>query len=292
MPRGLESVSGHATPLGPAERDRIAVEQMLLAELVVPQQAVEAVRKYSAKKTPNGLLDSAWNHAEYAMNQRIGVDRVVRECYFDYTDDLTGRIINQHRGSETTLLGALVLSSYLPLLKKRSFGETISSTDCQNVYDSLGHALGYMQPLNSDDPPLWYQTEVTMLAASARMKQPHLLMYPSSPREEAAKYHQTNHDSYFVAGRTKYPVQQKLIPVDREYDQQVTMLFFEDVLDHAFRKTAQLAPAESADRLNHVVSLIVAETHGELLPKSDRSFMNCVSRAVAYHYHTARQNAA
>lgn len=50
MPRGLESVSGHATPLGPAERDRIAVEQMLLAELVVPQQAVEAVRKYSAKK--------------------------------------------------------------------------------------------------------------------------------------------------------------------------------------------------------------------------------------------------
>lgn len=50
MPRGLESVSGHATPLGPAERDRIDVEQMLLAELVVPQQAVEAVRKYSAKK--------------------------------------------------------------------------------------------------------------------------------------------------------------------------------------------------------------------------------------------------
>lgn len=289
---GLGYVSDPATQMSLAERDLVTEEQMLLAEQLVPQIAVEAVRKFSTKKSSTGLLSSAWCHAEYAMNQQTDIDQIVRECYFGYTQDLTGRIINQHRSSEATLLGALVLSSYLPLLKKRAFGEAISPTDCHNLYASLGNALGYMQPLRPNDPPLWYKTEVTMLAASARMKQPHLLMYPSSPREEAAKYHETNHDSYFVAGHIKYPVQQKLVPVDRKYHEQVTMLFFEDVLDHAFRKTVQSAPLEAAERLNHILSLIVAETNQEQLPKPDKSFLDCVSRSVAYHYYTAQQSVA
>src|SRR5690606_30588005 len=160
------------------------------------------------KKSPNGKLRSAWNYAEFALNLKNSTPDVRRE-HFHTSQLLTAMVLADVKTTHDTALSALTLSTYLPLFEKRSEDNELTNEDCEGVYRSLGGAMRYLRPLEIDEPPQWRMTEVSVLALSARARQPHLLMYPTSPREETSGIQVLNHDSYFFTGDDKIPIQQK-----------------------------------------------------------------------------------
>jgi len=145
-----------------------------------------------------GLFHSAWSHVEYALCQSIDTDDDLRLNYLSYAQELLGEIIKadisgeiygqaiSHPISQDQLLGALTLSSYVPVFRQRALGEVTQRRDCVELYESLGQAMSYLRPLDIDEPPQWRMAEMAMLALSARTTQPDFLLYPASPREERA----------------------------------------------------------------------------------------------------------
>ena len=259
-------------------------ETRLPAEFLAPETAIHKMKRYETQRTSPGLFHSAWCHAEMGLNQRIDINNDGREFYFETTQMLTGLVIEREISDRDTLLGALILSSYVPLFKKRALNQEISSDDCVGIYNSLGGALRYLRPLSIDEPPQWRMTEVSVLALSARTHQPSLLFYPTSPREEHSDNFAVNHDSYFYNNGDKIPIQQKLIYTDKTYADWITVLTLQPLIDKGLRSTnKRVAKYPLADKVNYLLSLIISETNGWQLSMDEQKFLNFMSEAVAAH---------
>ena len=257
-----------------------------LAEDVDQTLAKAALRKYESKKNPSGVLRSAWNYAEFALNSR-GSNRSELEEYFHTSQLLTAMVLMDPKTHQDVALNAFTLSSYLPLFEKRSDDREITYGDCENIYRSLGSAMQYLRPLNVDEPPQWRMTEVGVLALSARARQPHLLLYPTSPREESSGIQELNHDSYFFDASGKIPIQQKLLPTQKIYDEYINIMTVQPLLDLALKKNGESAPATLADKVNYLLSLIIAESTGQDLSRDEIKFLNTMTEAVVAHYFDA-----
>jgi hypothetical protein len=260
-----------------------------LAENLPLVAAKESLNRFMTRQTKTGLFHSAWRHVEYALNREVGLDDSLKESYFDDASQLLGKVI-RHKTTEDLQLASLTLGSYLPCFLKRARGDTITSDDCTRVYQSLGSAITYLEPRRPDDPPCWRMTETAVLALAARTKQPELLLYPTSPREEASDTSSENHDSYFMAADKKLPLQQKLLPTAKSYETHITLLNLLPMLSYAYTKANLPMPDEPIDNLNYLLGLIVAETHAAKLTKQEKQFLDHLSRAVAWHYQQAVTN--
>ena len=254
-----------------------------LAEDLDQQLASAALKKYETRKNPNGLLHSAWSYAEYALNARE-VRQSGREEHFHTSRLLTSMVVNHPKVGQDTLLGALTLTTYVPLFSKRAFEEEIDSKDCEDVYRSLGLAMNYLRPLAIDEPPQWRMAEIGVLALSARSRQPKLLMYPTSPREETSEIQALNHDSYFYDERGKIPIQQKLLPTQKIYDDCIKILTLEPLLDKAFKKNRDAVNTTLSQKVNYLLSLIVSEVSDVELNRDEVAFLNAMTEAVVAHY--------
>lgn len=260
-----------------------------LAEDLPLVAATESLNRFMTRQTKTGLFHSAWRHVEYALSREVGLDDSLKESYFDDASQLLGKVI-RHKTTEDLQLASLTLGSYLPCFLKRARGDVITADDCTRVYQSLGSAIAHLEPRSADDPPCWRMTETAVLALAARTKQPELLLYPTSPREEASDTSSENHDSYFMTADKKLPLQQKLIPTSKSYENHITLLNLLPMLSYAYTKANLAMPDEPTDNLNYLLGLIVTETHGVKLAKPEKQFLDHLSRAVAWHYQQAVAN--
>ena len=261
-----------------------------LAENLDQHLASAALKKYERRKNPNGLLHSAWSYAEYALNSR-DIQQSGREEHFHTSRLLTSMVINHPQAGQDTLLGALTLSTYVPLFSKRAFDFEISTQDCEDVYRSLGMAMNYLRPLDIDEPPQWRMAEIGVLALSARSRQPKLLMYPTSPREETSEIQALNHDSYFFDERGKVPIQQKLLPTQKIYDECIKILTLEPLLDKALKKNREVVHTTLSQKVNYLLSLIISEASDRELNRDETAFLNAMTEAVVAHYFDAENEA-
>ena len=253
-----------------------------LAEHLAPDFARAAVRMYETRRTPAGLFHSAWSQLEYAMSTAQSAED--REAHFDTTLLLTGELLNRNDVHQDIRLGAFIVASYLPLFKKRSVEEAITVEDCDEVYKSVGASLRYLRPLEIDEPPQWRMTEAAVLALSARIGRPELLLYPASPREEHSSNFAYNHDSYFFFEEEKLPLQQKLLPTNKEYDETVTVLTLDPIMKKAAKAAGVIEGAETlAGRTNYLLSLIIAESGGYDMRRSEVKYLNFITQAIAAH---------
>ena len=269
--------------LGRNDRDaEIDTSARPLAEKVSSHLAIAAVRQYETRRNASGLFYSAWNHVEYALNESETYDK--SQYYFETAQDLLGFISNSEDAGEAVRLGALTLDTYLPAFKLRAQGVEVEPADCEAIYRSLGAALQHLRPLSIDEPPQWRMTEVAILCLSARMRQPNLLLYPASPREEQSSRQSLNHDSYFYTGTDKLPVQQKLIPTQKIYDECITVLTLSPMVEKA-SKVSRLELSESmSERINYLMSLVIEETAGIPIDRNETRFLNFMTEAVASHH--------
>ncbi len=253
-----------------------------LAEEVSADIVSEAVERYTARRTPAGFLHSAWHHVEYAMNKDC--PEIAAPYYLESAEYLIGKIIVKPEAHQDTKLGALILSTYMPVLSKRAGEESVEKEDCESVYRSMGYALRFMRPLNLDEPPQWRMVEAATLALSARIGRPELLLYPSSPREEQSREQEFNHDAYFYTGTDKIPIQQKIQATQKTYDECITMLTIDPIIDKALRTTRQSSERSLSDKINYLLALIVAETANEKISRQERRFLNILTQAIAAHH--------
>ena len=245
--------------------------------------ALAALKQFETRRNPSGLLHSAWSNAEYALNMKDS-DRGERDEFFHTSRLLTSMALAHPKVRQETALNSLTLATYLPVFTKRASDIEVSSEDCDDVYRSLGQAMGYLRPLTVNEPPQWRMVEVASLALSARSHQPQLLLYPASPREEATATSPLNHDSYFLDTNGKIPVQQKLIPTQKIYDECIQVLTMQPLLDKAHRKSGKTDKGELGEQVNHLLSLIVAEASGVEMERDELTFLNVMTEAVVAHY--------
>jgi hypothetical protein len=257
-----------------------------LAEDVDQTLAKAALKKYESKKSPSGILRSAWNYAEFALNSR-GSEKSELEEHFHTSQLLTAMVVMDPKTHQDVALNALTLSTYLPLFEKRADDRDVTYEDCEAIYRSLGSAMQFLRPLNIDEPPQWRMTEVGILALSARARQPHLLLYPTSPREESSGIQELNHDSYYIDRNSKIPIQQKLIPTQKVYDESVKVLTVQPLIDLALKKNGETLTIDLADKVNYLLALIIAESTGQALARDEMKFLNTLTAAVASHYFNA-----
>ena len=254
-----------------------------LAEKLDIELAKAAMKKYETKQKPEGWLHSAWSNAELDLNS---VTEGAEE-YFKTSQILVAMILKDGRSHQDTQMKALTLSTYMPLFEKRVSDDEVTSGDCERVYESLGWAMQYLRPLTIDEPPQWRMTEVAVLALSARSRQPQLLLYPTSPREETSLIQELNHDSYFFKGVDKIPLQQKLLPVDKAYDSWVNILTLQPMINRALKARGATHLTELSDKVNYLFSLIVAETSDAPMTREEVRFLNVMTEAVAAHFYSA-----
>lgn len=260
-----------------------------VAEYVQPELASAAVRLYETKTLPAGLFRSAWHHVEYGLNRDMHNKAEVTEM-FSSSQQLVSMILKHPEAHQDMKLGALTLSTYVPLFRKRAEGESVLPQDCEDVYKSLGAAMAYLKPLGVNEPPQWRMTEVGVLALSARTRQPWLLLYPTSPREEMSVDQSLNHDSYFFEEDSKIPLQQKLLPTQKTYDECITILTLQPLMDKALKIAGEKTVTTLSEKVNYLLSLIIAETSGEQLGRDEARFLNCMSEAVAAHHYRLSGN--
>lgn len=263
-----------------------------LAEDIDLHICLAALDKYKSRRTSAGLFHLAWRGVELGLNQAPELNDLDRQDSFDRASMCLGEVLRCPGSTEDARLGALTVASYLPCLQKRAYGQSITSEDCRDVYESLGAAIGYMQPLLAGDPPQWRMMETAVLAASARIGRPEMLLYPTSPREESSPTSGENHDSYFVLNNKKLAIQQKLMPTKKQYLPHITLLNFQPMLELSYRKNGLAVPGDPGDQLKHMLGLIRRESRGDELELREQKFMNHISRAIAYHHEKAERLAA
>lgn len=258
-----------------------------LAEDLDQHLASLALRKYERRSNPSGLLRSAWNNAESALNAHDTQKKVTDE-YFHTSQLLINMIINHPDTTQDMLLSGLTLSTYISVFSKRANGEVVTSDDCKDIYTSLGHAMRFLRPLRIEEPPQWRMIETAVLALSARTQQPGLLMYPTSPREENSSISSLNHDSYFLDQDGKIPIQQKLQPTQKTYDEWIQLLTVQPLIDKALKHTGENKEVPLSEKINYLLSLVVIESTGRKLYKDELKFLNFMTESIAAHYFKAR----
>lgn len=254
-----------------------------LAEVAEPALLAKEIRKYETRRNPEGLFRSAWNYVECGLSKQSVSSRVDPSLYFEYAQGLIGMTLTQEVTHQDTQLEALTLSTYLPLFVKRSKEEEITAQDCRDVYQSLGYAMSYLQPLDIDEPPQWQMAEIAVLALSARTNKPDMLLYPTSPREEASDDASINHDSYFIVDGIKIPIQQKLIQTDKTYDQLVTILTLQPLVNRGADKSKLAIPCNLSDQMNYLFSLIISEVCKHEISREEAVFLNTLTAAIVTH---------
>lgn len=263
-----------------------------LAENLSPEELLPTMKRNEARRTSTGLFHSAWTYVEYALNQRLDTTDSVRAWHMESAQYLLGKVINNYNTHQDTAVGALVLSTYLPIMRQRSVNEAISSMDVNSVYESLAAAMSHLRPLEIDEPPQHRMEEVTVLALSARTRQPDFLMFPTSPREEASKNQSFNHDGYFLYRGVKMPIQQKLTPGNKIYNPAITMMTLAPIFDKAAKKHFGETEPTLAGKLNTVITCIIAEVvSGDTSPEM-QAYLNDLSEAVVAHYFEAAKIAS
>ncbi len=260
-----------------------------LAEHMRPELASAAVRLYETRTEPAGHLQSAWSHVEYGMI-RGAEDGGAMDEYFGTSQMLVAWVLRRKEAHQDIKLGALTLSTFIPLFRKRALNEAIIESDCEDVYKSLGAAMAYLRPLDVDEPPQWRMAEIGVLALAARTRQPWLLLYPTSPREEHSDVQAINHDSYFYEQAGKIPLQQKLLPTQKAYDEFITVLYLQPIVDKALRAHNIASVDSLSKKVNYLLSLIIAESHGLGVSKEESRFLNYLSEAVAAHHYRFTQS--
>jgi len=278
---------GDSEQFGGSARTTQELPPRPLAEHVAPDIAIDSLKHYMTRKTVAGHFRSAWQHVEYALNQQIDVDSDIRRKYLNDATWLLGSVMRRSK-NEDIRLGALTLGSYMPCIDRRASGNDVTADDCDDIYKSLGHVMAYCEPHRPQDQPRWRLTETIVLALSARTRRPDLLLYPSSPREEASAERQENHDSYFIYNDTKLPVQQKSFETPNDYSDHITLVTLQPMTDRAYKKARISQPDYPADMLDDIVGLIVAETHGVAVQPSEKLFLDTLTSYLAWHYYEAR----
>ncbi len=264
------------------------------AEEASPEVLHARMRRNEARRKPAGLFNSAWSYTEYALGRQLPLTDTEREWHLDVAQTLAGTVINHPATTQDTRLGAMVLSTFLPLFEKRCFDREVTGQDAHDVYVSLAAAMDFLRPLSIDEPPQWRMTETAVLALAARTGQAEFLLYPSSPREEASSHQRLNHDSYFLAGGSrKLPTQQKLAPTAKVYDESVTMVVLAPILERALYKQFEKREYTNSEMLNYLIGAIIAEASGEELYESEVNLLNHLTEAAVSHYYQAlSQNVA
>lgn len=273
--------------------------QYMESQIIIPAEqlsagvATAAMRSTNTRRKPAGVFCSAWNHVEYAMSDNDSVDDDIRIDYFDYAQDLLGEVIVRPDSNQDVRFAALRLSSYVSVFRKRRLGEDVTSSDCQELYHSIGAALALLRPLELDEPPQSIMIEAGCEALSARSLRPENLLYPTSPREEASPFSHLNHDSYFYVNDDKMPLQQKLIATTKSYDEAIRVLTLLPLLEKAAKKSNLVLPESSSEQLNMLLGLIVSETHQVDINRHEKQFLDYLTRSIIAHKRpTARLTAA
>lgn len=253
----------------------------LSAENVEINRAHEEMNRYQTRRKAEGLFRSAWCHVEFAMNDSQ-IFNEVRDSYFSVSQDLIQKILTDPKAHRDTQLGALILSSYIPLFRKRSLLERADNIDTRRVYESVGQAMAYIKPLDIGELPQWEMMEAAILALSARSERPDLLLYPASPREESSPHAWSNHDSYFMVDNNKIPIQQKMVHTDKEYSEWMTVLTVQPIVDKAFKRSKVNGEFASL-KINYLLSLIIADALKAPIDKDETRFLNIMTSAVVSH---------
>lgn len=260
---------------------------LLLAEDLEVEYSAALMRRFGSKRSARGRLISAWNHMEYGLNTSINAPPEIRHHYLASAQDLLTMIHHKSEVPSDTHLEAMVLSTYLPLFRKRAVNSEVTRDDCMSVYMSLGHALSYLRPFEETSVPPTTTLEAVTLALSARIRQPDMLLFPTSPREEASQAQSVNHDSYFLSSGVKLPIQQKLVPTDKSYAESITMLTFMPLVNKAYKKYWPNEEVPMTEKLNAIIGAIMAETHTEQLNSCEIGCLNYLSSGIAGHYREA-----
>lgn len=253
---------------------------LLSAEQVPAETAQQALARYNTRRKPAGVLHSAWNHLEYAMNNSNGLDDDTRMVYFNFTQELIGDILTDAESPQTVQLAALRLSSFIPLFRKRKLREEITADDCRDLYRSLASVIMFMRPLSIDEPPQTGIVEMACEALTARSLQPEYILYPTSPREEASPHSSYNHDSYFIVDDQKVPLQQKQILSHKTYQLPIQVYTLCPILDKALKKYNMISSKSAAQNINALLSLIVADSEGEALTRAELGVLNHMTQSV------------
>jgi hypothetical protein len=254
-----------------------------LAENLAPEIALTGLRAYMTRRKPAGLFHSAWAHIEYAMNQNHpSFDAQLRQKYFGDASYLLGQIINKNdQAGEDLFLRALTLNSFLPAFSKRAIQQPITSRDCHDAYQSLGAALQYHEKHADPLTRSWRFAETITHAAAARSRQPELLFWPTSPREEASDRQRNNHDGYFIHKDVKIPGQLKLIETEREYDEPIIVIYLLPILDHACMRAGLSKSLDFGQSLDFAAEAIIAETTQQEIQPQQLRFLDYFSRSIA-----------
>ena len=89
---------------------------------------------------------------------------------------------------------------------------------------------------------------------------------------------------YFFNETGKIPLQQKLIHTDKTYSDWITMLTLQPLVDKGLKANGGETKRPLADKVNYLLSLVVAETHKVELDVNERNFLNFMSQSVVAHY--------
>ena len=275
-----------------------------LAERLHPEHAKDLLESAMYRREPEGLLQSAWHHIEFALNQQIELNTTDKYELFDTASFLLGSILdgikyknpirNPIEVPDETYFKAMVVNSYLPIFTKRALDHPLTADDSRQLYASLGKII----QLKAASPyPLGMSEDVAQ-GLSARTMQPSYILHLASPREEHTQHQPVNHDGYFFDNydSPKMPVQIKLGETALRYDSPIVILDLRDILATAARVTHLDECYEEDVHLGFLpiaADLIADETqqHSRLLT-AERQFLNLSSRAIVRHYRQARDEAA
>lgn len=266
-----------------------------LAEHVDADIALAAMRHCMTLRKPEGHFHSAWRHIEFAMNQNIEyLNEPLRKKYMGDAQWLLAGILDARgdkRGRKTNpdlYAQAMTLNIFLPILTKRALNQDIVPQDCRDIYTSFGMAFRTINALHYPDSSYKSSRFAEMLgpALSARTKRPDVLLYPSSPREEASTTQPLNHDGYFIKHAEKVPLQTKLIHTDKIYRDPTRTIYIEPLAEHALKR-AGLAPREITLPIGHytemIAELIDEETAGFADPQC-KDALDYLTRSVVARY--------
>ena len=123
-------------------------------------------------------------------------------------------------------------------------------------------------------------------ALSARTKRPDVLLYPSSPREEASVIQPLNHDGYFIKEEGKVPLQTKLIHTEKIYHDPTRTIYIEPLAEHALKR-AGMIPRDTTLPIGYCTEMIaelVDEETAELVDQQGKEALDYLTRSVVARY--------
>lgn len=266
-----------------------------LAENVEANITLAAMRHCMTLKKPEGHFHSAWRHIEFAMNQNIEyLNEPLRKKYMGDAQWLLAGILNTRgdnygrRTNPDLYAQAMTLNIFLPVLTKRALNQQVSPDDCRDIYTSFGMAFRTINALHYPDSSYKSSRYAEMLgpALSARTKRPDVLLYPSSPREEASTTQPLNHDGYFIKNTHKVPLQTKLIHTKKIYSDPTRTIYIEPLAEHALKR-AELLPQDIRLPIGYctemIAELIDEETVG-IKDQPGKEALDYLTRSVVARY--------